>query len=114
MHAASHATERAMSISGTKDDHVARSPQTTGQASGALSLDARRGAAMCKNDIVHANYANGWGVMLAWRRCDTALRATWCRRFLRRIRRRNDKNDKAGFRWRARRVRLKILNWRQG
>jgi len=26
MHAASHATERAMSISGAKNDHVARSP----------------------------------------------------------------------------------------
>jgi len=93
---------------------VRGAPQTTGQASGALNLDARRALRCAKNAIVHENYANGCAVMLAWRRYDTAFRVTWCRRFLRRVRRRNDKNDKAGLRWRARRVRLKILNWRQG
>src|ERR1700757_1944961 len=89
-------------------------PQMTGQASGALKVDARRALRCAKNAIVHANYANGCAVMLAWRRCDTAFRVTWCRRFLGRVRRRNDKNDKAGLRLRARRVGLKILNWRQG
>src|SRR5579864_6719226 len=43
-----------------------------------------------------------------------AFRVTWCRRFLRRVRRRNDKNDKAGLRLRARRVQLKILNCEAG
>src|ERR1700751_4031842 len=76
-------------------------PQMTGQASGALKVDARRALLCAKNAIVHANYANGCAVTLAWRRCDTAFRVTWCRRFLRCVRRRNDKNDKAGLRLRA-------------
>src|ERR1700745_3726635 len=76
-------------------------PQTTGRASGALNVDARRALRCAKNAIVHANYANGCAVMLAWRRCDTAFRVTWCRRFLGRVRRRNDKNDRTESRWRA-------------
>src|SRR5579864_5273578 len=114
MQPASHASERAWASVARKMITLRGSPQTTGQASGTLNLDARRALRCAKNAIVHANYANGCAVMLAWRRFDTAFRATWRRRFLRRVRRRNDKNDKAGLRLRARGVRLKILKWRQG
>jgi len=71
MQPASHASERAWASVARKMITLRGSPQMTGQASGTLNLDARRALRCAKNAIVHANYANGCAVMLAWRRFDT-------------------------------------------